>query len=86
LEKKALGVSKIVKNMSEKEIKPALDGYKRVEAGKMEKHYDKRVRLRVRYRRNVCLIFTMKLELPGFEEPDKELYLEKEEQLGLCIN
>jgi cytochrome c-type protein NapB len=31
-EKKALGVSKVVKNMSEKEIKAALDGYKQGKA------------------------------------------------------
>ncbi len=75
-EKKALGVSKIVKDMSEKEIKSALDGYKRGEGGKMKNIMIKEVNLGVDTDAMSADVYN-EAHTPGFEEPDSEFIFKK---------
>ncbi len=75
-EKKALGVSKIVKDMSEKEIKSALDGYKRGEGGRMKNVMIREVNLGVDTDAMAADVYN-EAHTPGFEEPDSEFIFKK---------
>ena len=75
-EKKALGVSKIVKNMSEKEIKSALDGYKKGQGGSMKELMISEVNLGVDTDAMSADIYH-ESRTPGFEEPSDEFIFQK---------
>ena len=75
-EKKALGVSKVVKDMSEQEIKSALDGYKRGEGGKLKNIMIKEVNLGVDTDAMAADVYN-EAHTPGFERPDKEFIFKK---------
>jgi len=75
-EKKALGVSKIVKNMTEAEIKASLDGYKRGEGGSMKDVMIKEVNVGVDTDAMAADVYN-EIKTPGFEEPDAEFIFKK---------
>ena len=75
-EKKALGVSKIVKDMSELEIKAALDGYKRGEGGSMKALMIDEVNLGVDTDAMAADVYS-ESRTPGFEEPTDEFIFQK---------
>jgi len=75
-EKKALGVSKIVKDMSELEIKAALDGYKNGQGGSMKALMIKEVNLGVDTDAMAADVYT-ESRTPGFEEPTDEFIFQK---------
>ena len=75
-EKKALGVSKIVKNMSEAEIKAALDGYKAGKGGSMKDVMIKEVNVGVDTDAMAADVYN-EIHTPGFEEPDSEFIFKK---------
>ena len=75
-EKKALGTSKIVKNMTESQIKASLDGYKRGEGGSMKDIMIKEVNVGVDTDAMAADIYN-EIITPGFEEPDAEFIFRK---------
>lgn len=75
-EKKALGVSKIVKNMSEQEIKAALDGYKNGQGGVMKDLMIKEVNLGVDTDAMAADIYS-ESRTSGFDEPSDEFIFQK---------
>jgi len=75
-EKSALGVSKIVKNMSEEEIKAALDGYKKGVGGPMKALMIQEVNLGVDTDAMAADIYN-EIHTPGFEEPADEFVFQK---------
>ncbi len=75
-EKKALGVSKIVKNMSEQEIKAALDGYKNGTGGPMKDLMIQEVNLGVDTDAMSADIYS-ESRTPGFDEPSDEFIFQK---------
>jgi len=75
-EKKALGSSKIVKNMTESQIKASLDGYKRGEGGSMKDIMIKEVNVGVDTDAMAADIYN-EIITPGFEEPDAEFIFRK---------
>ena len=75
-EKKALGVSKIVKNMSELEIKAAIDGYKRGEGGSMKALMIEEVNLGVDTDAMSADVYA-ESRTAGFEEPTDEFIFQK---------
>ncbi len=75
-ELKALGVSKVVKGMSEKEIKAALDGYKNGKGGPMKELMIAEVNLGVDTDAMAADIYTETLT-PGFDEPSDEFIFQK---------
>ncbi len=75
-EKKALGTSKVVKGMSELEIKAALDGYKRGEGGPMKDLMIQEVNLGVDTDAMAADIYS-ETQTPGFEEPSDEFIFQK---------
>ncbi len=75
-EKKALGVSKVVKGMSEAEIKKALDGYKAGKGGPMKDVMIKEVNVGVDTDAMAADVYNETIT-PGFEEPDSEFIFKK---------
>ncbi|MCK5535577.1 MAG: hypothetical protein KAI79_02055, partial [Bacteroidales bacterium] len=75
-EKKALGVSKIVKDMSELEIKAALYGYKNGLGGSMKDLMIQEVNLGVDTDAMAADVYN-ESRTPGFEEPDDEFIFQK---------
>ena len=75
-EKKALGVSKVVKDMSEAEIKAALDGYKKGQGGSMKDVMIKEVNVGVDTDAMAADVYN-EIHTPGFEEPDSEFIFKK---------
>ncbi len=75
-EKKALGVSKVVKDMSEKEIKAALDGYKSGKGGSMKDVMIAEVNLGVDTDAMAADVYN-EAHTPGFEEPSDEFIFQK---------
>jgi len=75
-EKKALGVSKVVKDMSEAEIKKALDGYKKGLGGPAKDIMIKEVNVGVDTDAMAADIFN-EIQTPGFEEPNDEFIFQK---------
>ena len=75
-EKKALGISKIVKNMSEEEIKKALDGYKKGEGGSAKGIMIQEVNMGVDTDAMAADIYN-EIHTPGFHEPDDEFIFQK---------
>ena len=75
-EKKALGVSKVVKNMSEAEIKKALDGYLKGEGGPLKDIMIKEVKVGVDTDAMAADVYN-EIHTPGFEEPDAEFIFKK---------
>ena len=75
-EKKALGVSKVVKGMSEKEIKAALDGYKSGKGGSMKDVMIAEVNLGVDTDAMAADVYNETIT-PGFEEPNDEFIFQK---------
>ena len=75
-EKKALGTSKIVKNMTESQIKASLDGYKRGEGGSMKDIMIKEVNVGVDTDAMAADIYN-EIITPGFKEPDAEFIFKK---------
>ena len=75
-EKKALGVSKIVKDMSELEIKAALDGYKNGLGGSMKDLMIQEVNLGVDTDAMAADVYN-ESRTPGFEEPSDEFIFQK---------
>ena len=75
-EKSALGVSKIVKNMSEKEIKNALDRYKAGLGGSMKALMIDEVNLGVDTDAMAADVYT-ESRTPGFDEPNDEFIFQK---------
>ncbi len=75
-EKKALGVSKIVKNMSEAEIKASLDGYMVGKGGSMKEVMIKEVKVGVDTDAMAADVYN-EIITPGFEEPDAEFIFKK---------
>ncbi len=75
-ELKALGVSKIVKGMSEKEIKAALDGYKNGQGGPMKELMIAEVNLGVDTDAMAADIYSETIT-PGFDEPSDEFIFQK---------
>jgi hypothetical protein len=75
-EKSALGVSKIVKNMSEKEIKKALDGYKAGKGGSMKALMMQEVNLGVDTDAMAADVHN-EARTPGFDEPNDEFIFQK---------
>jgi len=75
-EKKALGVSKIVKDMSQQEIKAALDGYKNGLGGSMKELMIKEVNLGVDTDAMSADIYS-ESRTPGFDEPSDEFIFQK---------
>ena len=75
-EKKALGVSKVVKNMSEAEIKKALDGYKQGKGGPLKDVMIKEVNVGVDTDAMAADVYN-EIHTPGFEEPDAEFIFKK---------
>jgi len=75
-EKKALGVSKVVKDMSEEEIKASLDGYKKGLGGKMKDIMIKEVNVGVDTDAMAADVYH-EIHTPGFKEPDSEFIFKK---------
>jgi len=75
-EKKALGVSKVVKDMSEAEIKASLDGYKKGLGGSMKDVMIKEVNVGVDTDAMAADVYN-EIHTPGFEEPDSEFIFKK---------
>ena len=75
-EKKALGVSKVVKGMSEQEIKAALDGYKNGTGGPMKDLMIQEVNLGVDTDAMSADIYSESIT-PGFDEPSDEFIFQK---------
>ncbi len=75
-ELKALGVSKIVKNMSEQEIKSALYGYKRGVGGSMKDLMISEVNLGVDTDAMAADVYA-ESRTPGFDEPSDEFIFQK---------
>ena len=75
-EKKALGVSKVVKDMSELEIKAALDGYKNGLGGSMKDLMIQEVNLGVDTDAMAADVYS-ESRTPGFEEPSDEFIFQK---------
>ena len=75
-EKKALGVSKVVKGMSEKQIKLALDGYKKGLGGSMKELMMQEVNLGVDTDAMAADVYSETLT-PGFDEPNDEFIFQK---------
>ena len=75
-EKKALGVSKVVKNMSEAEIKAALDGYKNGKGGAMKALMMQEVNLGVDTNAMAADVYN-EARTPGFDEPDDDFIFQK---------
>jgi len=75
-EKSALGVSKIVKNMSEKEIKQALDGYKVGLGGSMKELMIQEVNLGVDTDAMSADVYN-EARTAGFDEPNDEFIFQK---------
>ncbi len=75
-ELKALGNSKIVKNMSEQEIKAALDGYKNGKGGSMKELMIQEVNLGVDTDAMAADIYH-ESRTPGFDEPSDEYIFQK---------
>ena len=75
-EKSALGVSKIVKNMTELEIKYALDGYKHGLGGSMKDLMIQEVNLGVDTDAMSADVYN-EARTPGFDEPNDEFIFQK---------
>ena len=75
-EKSALGVSKIVKNLSEKEIKNALDGYKAGKGGSMKELMISEVNLGVDTDAMSADVYN-EARTAGFDEPNDEFIFQK---------
>jgi len=75
-EKKALGVSRVVKNMSEAEIKKALDGYKAGKGGSMKALMMQEVNLGVDTDAMAADVYN-EAHTPGFEEPKDSFIFKK---------
>ncbi len=75
-EKKALGASKIVKNMTESQIKSALDEYKMGMGGSMKEVMIKEVNVGVDTDAMAADVYN-EITTPGFEEPDAEFIFRK---------
>lgn len=75
-EKKALGVSKVVKGMSEQQIKMALDGYKKGQGGSMKELMMQEVNLGVDTDAMAADVYSETLT-PGFDEPNDEFIFQK---------
>jgi len=75
-EKRALGVSRVVKGMSEKEIKDAIDGYKRGEGGSMKELMIQEVNLGVDTDAMSADVYAESIT-PGFDEPNDEFIFQK---------
>jgi len=75
-EKKALGVSKVVKDMTELEIKAALDGYKNGLGGSMKDLMIQEVNLGVDTDAMAADVYS-ESRTPGFEEPSDEFIFQK---------
>ncbi len=75
-EKHALGVSRIVKDMNETEIKAALDGYKAGKGGAMKELMMAEVNLGVDTDAMAADIYN-ESRTPGFEEPSDEFIFQK---------
>jgi len=75
-EKQALGVSRIVKNMNESEIKAALDGYKAGKGGSMKELMMAEVNLGVDTDAMAADIYN-ESRTPGFEEPSDAFIFKK---------
>ena len=75
-EVKALGSSKIVKDMSEKEIKAAIDGYKRGEGGLLKAIMIEEVNLGVDTDALAADVYS-EARTEGFEEPSDEFIFQK---------
>lgn len=75
-ELKALGMSKVVKGMSEKEIKAALDGYKNGQGGPMKELMIAEVNLGVDTDAMAADIYSETIT-PGFDEPSDEFIFQK---------
>ncbi len=75
-EKKALGVSRVVKNMSEAEIKAALDGYKQGKGGSMKELMMQEVNVGVDTDAMAADVYN-EAHTPGFEEPDPRFIFKK---------
>jgi hypothetical protein len=75
-EMKALGSSKIVKDMSEKEIKAAIDGYKRGEGGILKAIMIEEVNLGVDTDAMAADVYN-ESRTEGFEEPNDEFIFQK---------
>jgi cytochrome c553 len=75
-EKSALGVSKIVKNLSEKEIKKALDGYKHGKGGSMKDLMIQEVNLGVDTDAMSADVYN-EARTKGFDEPNDDFIFQK---------
>lgn len=75
-EKKALGVSKIVKDMTEAEIKASLNGYKAGKGGSMKEVMIQEVNVGVDTDAMAADVYN-EIITPGFEEPDAEFIFKK---------
>ncbi len=75
-ELKALGMSKVVKGMSEKEIKAALDGYKKGQGGALKELMIQEVNLGVDTDAMSADIYNETIT-PGFDEPSDEFIFQK---------
>ena len=75
-EKKALGVSRVVKEMSEAEIKAALDGYKQGKGGSMKELMMQEVNLGVDTDAMAADVYN-EAHTPGFEEPSDHFIFKK---------
>jgi len=75
-EKKALGVSKVVKDMTEAQIKASLDGYKQGQGGSMKEIMMKEVNVGVDTDAMAADVYN-EIITPGFEEPDAEFIFKK---------
>jgi cytochrome c553 len=75
-EKKALGISKVVKGMSEDEIKKSLDNYKIGIGGPAKSIMMKEVNVGVDTDAMAADIFN-EIQTPGFEEPNDEFIFQK---------
>ena len=73
---KALGVSKVVKGMSEKEIKDVLDGYKNGKGGSMKELMIQEVNLGVDTDAMAADVYSETITA-GFEEPSDEFIFQK---------
>jgi len=75
-EKKALGVSKVVKDMTEAQIKASLDGYKAGKGGSMKEVMMQEVNVGVDTDAMAADVYN-EIITPGFEEPDAEFIFKK---------
>ncbi len=75
-EKQALGVSKVVKGMSELQIKQALDGYKKGQGGSMKELMIQEVNLGVDTDAMAADVYSETIT-PGFDEPNDEFIFQK---------